>query len=241
MRFVFITISLWLSSSGIGQVSGWKEAKEALDSKKYQEAINLFKKIESNDGGGAGLYQNMALAAVGMQMYGDAVLYYEKALKYHPNDQQIKNDIKIIYERKNLLPPPGSSLFTTLPGLLMPHSWAWMGLVLLAIACYNFWRKYPSLSWSRTEKVGIVLPIMLFVLSTVAGGLRYRYLYQNNGIIITSPSTALKMGPDEVSPDLTDLPEGTKVFFKEHLGDWWHVTTSYGDEGWIPAGHGKKI
>ncbi|MBL0100251.1 MAG: tetratricopeptide repeat protein [Saprospiraceae bacterium] len=133
MRFVFITISLWLSSSGIGQVSGWKEAKEALDSKKYQEAINLFKKIESNDGGGAGLYQNMALAAVGMQMYGDAVLYYEKALKYHPNDQQIKNDIKIIYERKNLLPPPGSSLFTTLPGLLVPHSWAWMGLVLLAM------------------------------------------------------------------------------------------------------------
>ena len=63
----------------------------------------------------------------------------------------------------------------------------------------------------------------------------------NPGIIITESDSFLKMGPDQDSPSIEELPPGSKVFYIEHLGDWWQVTTEHGDEGWIKSVDGQRL
>ena len=66
-------------------------------------------------------------------------------------------------------------------------------------------------------------------------------MYQNNGIIITSDKVSLKTGPDVLSPDITILPAGTKVFSEDTLENWLKVKTENADSGWIMMSEGQKI
>jgi len=60
-------------------------------------------------------------------------------------------------------------------------------------------------------------------------------------MIITSPEIVLKKSPDASSPDISDLPSGSKVYKKDQIADWILVITDNGETGWISVLAASKI
>lgn len=222
------------------------QAQNALAKKDFETALNLYKKIELSGLVGAGMYQNMALAAAALHEDAKAILYLEKALKYAPNDASIMNNLAAILKRNSQLDYYAQNQNLTfyiykVTGILSISSWIILSLILLSTIGWMIYRHYPLAWYSKKFKYTIFGLSILFILCSTAGYFRHMYIYHNKGIIITQSNSVLKIGPDEVSPELTELPLGTKVYLLDNIGSWWLVETSYGDKGWIPVSVGERI
>ena len=53
-------------------------------------------------------------------------------------------------------------------------------------------------------------------------------------VILLARERAVQQAPDEQSPELRRVHEGTKLYILEYLGDWAKVRLENGDAGWIP-------
>ena len=53
------------------------------------------------------------------------------------------------------------------------------------------------------------------------------------GAIIFAPTVTIKSSPDASGTDLFVLHEGTKVFIKSSLGEWYEIELEDGNVGWI--------
>ena len=84
----------------------------------------------------------------------------------------------------------------------------------------------------------------LFVISStaVAFSLHNKSLvYNNPEAIITSPQASGKSSPDDSGTDLFVLHEGTKVTISDEIGEWFEITLSDGNKGWIHSNNLNRI
>lgn len=228
------------------QMELWQKGVHALEQKDYQKAMQVFQSIEKNNEGGAGLYQNMALAATSLGDDAKAILYLEKALKYAPNDSKIKDNLHLVLQRNSQLDNIDAQnglnrSLQTVSGWLSLEIWMTLSILLfLSIGFYSY-SLYPFQPIAKGKKIILSILIIASLACYLCASVRFQTIYHNKGIIITEENTQMHVGPDADSPSVTDLPKGSKVVFKDHIADWWLVTTVYGDEGWIPANKGERI
>ena len=45
--------------------------------------------------------------------------------------------------------------------------------------------------------------------------------------------SSINQAPDDISPEVTEVGEGIKVWITDELGDWYKVVLRDKDEGWI--------
>ncbi len=246
MRAILIFIGIFLSINGSTQESGLAQANTALKNKEYSKALELYQKIESNNKGGAGLYQNMGLAAAGLHQDAIAILYFEKALKFEPNNTAVRHDIGIIRNRNTLLDSEAPVLYpvkiwNTISGVFLPHTWTLLNLSSLFILVVLLVFYYPFTEFSKKEWRTLGIFTFIFFFTLIAAYHRNEQVFHNSGYIITENESILKTGPDQASPDVMELPAGTKVYKKDQLDDWYQVLTTYGNIGWIPSKIAKRI
>jgi tetratricopeptide (TPR) repeat protein len=222
------------------------QAELALSKKEFQTALALYKQIEQDGEGGAGMYQNMALASAALHDDASAILYLEKAQKYAPNNPKIHENLISILKRNSQLDNSTSihvfkNYINKVTGVLSIQNWIILSLLILISIGGMIYFNFPAISEHKKSTYIITGLSVLFILSTSAGYYRHQNIYHNRGIIITQKDTMLKLGPDEASPEVTYLPQGSKVSYVEHLNGWWMVETNYGDKGWIPTTAGQRI
>ena len=73
-----------------------KQANEAYQAKKYNEAVNLYLQIVNNGNEGAVLYYNLGNAYYKCKEPAKAVLWYERALRLSPNNEDIQHNIAFV-------------------------------------------------------------------------------------------------------------------------------------------------
>ncbi|MBK9736683.1 MAG: hypothetical protein IPO92_17690 [Saprospiraceae bacterium] len=224
----------------------FSQGNKALFSKDYAKALESYASIDQGKFAGKALFKNMALTYANMNQNALAILYYEKALKYAPNDQQLRSDLTIVRKRisemddapQSFILISGWNYFT---GVLNSNFWAILSLLCLSGIGIIFILNMPQKRWTKPTFYYITLLFCLFLITGFASFSRCRQMYHNNGIIITSTKVSLKTGPDMLSPDITTLPAGTKVFSEDAIENWVNVKTENGDSGWIMSSDGQKI
>lgn len=242
----FIVLSLTQSMALANHEELLKQAHNALTQKDFQTALDIYSKVESSAMSSASMYQNMALAYAGLHQDGMAILYLEKALKYKPNDPSLNENLNAIVKRNSQIDNTSqttqlSTLVNRWIGFLSINGWLLISVLAFAGIGILIFINYPKLSNNKKINIVAIILSVIFLLSTSAAYLRHQYIYHNQGIIITKSDTMLKIGPDLDSPDLGDLPVGSKVTMVEYIDGWWMVINNYGDKGWIQADAGKKI
>jgi len=222
------------------------KANNALTKNEFQVALDIYTQIEKSGFGGPGLYQNMALAAVSLHNDTKAILYLEKALKYSPNEKSIADNLQLIIKRNSEIDSPTSDIeiktyLNKIVGIFGISVWVMLSLIsLLSIGVLCF-LNYPFRNIKNPFKVKMTGLVMAFFICTASGYFRHGMIYNNSGIIITKENTILKLGPDNSSPEVTNLPSGTKVFYHDHINGWWQISTGHGETGWINAANGERI
>ena len=243
MKKIKIILSLLLIlTSGIlsAQESVLKEAATAYTQEDYAKAIELYEGILKNSGSSAEIYYNLGNAYFKAGKIAPAILNYERALLNNPADKDTRFNLEIANLRKVDKIEPVDEFFLTkwfrsVQNLLSVDTWASLGITcfLLLIGCLIL---YFFSKWMKLRKMGFylgILMLLIVVFSNIFAWNQKKALDTRQGAIIFAPTVTVKSSPDTSGTDLFVLHEGTKVFIKSSLGDWYEIEIEDGNVGWI--------
>jgi tetratricopeptide (TPR) repeat protein len=215
-------------------------ANEYYKNNRYQLAIEEYNKLLLDGFEGTSLFYNLGNAHYRIGKVGYAILYYEKALKLSPNDEDVTHNLELaklnLKDKVDTLPP--FIIFNLWEGLLATFSVSgWTIIVyiifilfLITTIVYFFSRSVTEQRISFFTGVGLMVALSFAViLLTVKMNKEYNV---KDGIIVET-SVIVKSSPDYSSKDSFEVHEGLKVRVEDNVDNWVKIRLGDGKIGWI--------
>lgn len=240
LQIILIVIFIFNSFVNADVNSQMQKANELYKNNQYQLAIDEYNKIINQGYEGASLYYNLGNAHYRLGNVGFAILYYEKALKISPSDEDAKHNLAIaklnIKDKVDELPQ--FFIFNIWEGLLASFSvsgWTIIVyvifiLLLLAVIGYFFSRSVTQQRVSFFMGVGFL--ILLFSSMSLLAVKMNKEFNIKDGIIVENVVT-VKSSPDISSKDEFVIHEGLKVRLEDKVDEWVKIRLADGKIGWI--------
>ncbi len=240
-----VVILALASLAAFAQTDAAKKFQEANDlyrEGEYKKAVAHYQEILQSGYESADLYYNIGNAYFKLEKIPDAILFYERAKRLEPDDEDVDFNLKLANLRiiDKIKPVPKLFLvewYETLYNKLSSDSWArvltiFSFLAFLSLAGY-------LLVFSPRAKKGLFFSFLTFLIVAIASLIfaveRYNYETARDEAIIFSPSVYVKSSPDEDGSDLFILHEGTKAKILDEVGKWRKIKLADGNVGWLPA------
>jgi len=222
------------------EVDFFANGNELYINGKYEEAINEYKKtIEAGYENGE-LYYNLGNAYYKLGAIGKSILYYERAKKFLPDDEELTNNLLLaniqVVDRIDSIPWIFyKKLWNNLKDIFILSSWthiflaSWIIFWILISVIFFLRRR----TFKRIVKFCLLVSIIVcFITSLVVISLVYDYKGIKRAIIMAD-EIKVYSGPDENETELYLIHEGTKVQIKRDAGEWLEVKLANGAVGWI--------
>jgi tetratricopeptide (TPR) repeat protein len=214
----------------------------------YAEAVKEYKAIVDGGEYSFELYYNLGNAYYKADSVGKAILYYNKALRVDPSQEDARHNLTLAEKRitDNVAEESEFFLAKWMRGLRNTMSctaWSVLSLVSFA-ALLTFALLFLLASRISLRKTGFycaLVALLLFV-ATISFAISSRNdMLTHDQAIILSSSISTKSSPDRSATELFVLHEGTKVrVVSEHNG-WSEVVLADGKKGWIENIHIERI
>ena len=217
-----------------------QSGNELYKNSQYQSAIDEYNKLVKQGYEGTSLYYNLGNAHYRLGKVGFAILYYEKALKFSPGDEDTKHNLALakrnLKDKVDELPP--FFIFNIWEGMLASFSvsgWTIIAyiifiLLLLSVIAYFFSRSVTQQRISFFIGVGFLI-LLFFSISLIAVKMNKEFNIKD-GIIVENIVT-VKSSPDSSSKDEFVIHEGLKVRLEDKVDDWVKIRLADGKIGWI--------
>lgn len=224
------------------------KANKAYTDGLFTNAVDLYKQVLTSGNESWELYYNLGNSYFKMNDFASAILYYEKAKKLNPGNEDINFNLKVtngkIADKIEPLPEMFyKRWYRNLVELFSIDNWARI-TILAFILSLSFALIYVMSQRVYLRKMGFWAGIMFFILSLLTVHLsvqNYKTLQNNTEAIIFAPTVTIKSSPDEKSIDLFVLHEGTKVQILDNIGNWYEIRIINGSVGWLPVSSLEKI
>lgn len=220
------------------------DGNAAYNEGNYEQALTFYSQIESVGMESASLYYNMGNTYYKMRQYPMAILYYEKALKLDPADEDIRANLEIanlaVVDKINVIPQSFvTRWWNGLRSVLSVDGWAWVSIVafalfLLCLFAFMMGRR------AATRKAGFfvgLLSVLCVAVSLLFAVQKHNDLKVQDEAIVMTPTVTVKSSPNENSVDLFVLHEGTKVRILDSANGWDKIKIADGSVGWLQASH----
>jgi len=224
------------------------QAAKAYNLKQYSEAIALYEKIIDGGYESYALYYNLGNAYFRNNETAPAMLYYEKALKLAPHNEDIIHNIEVVSSKLTDKVEMVPELFykrwwKQVLNLMDIDTLAILNIIIFTLALILI-AVYIAVSNILIRKIsfwtGISL-IFLFSIGVVAASHRNHYLNEQHEAIVFIQTVNIKSSPDENSKDIFVLHEGTKVTLLDQVAEWQEIRIANGSTGWIKTSDIRKI
>ena len=240
VSLMFLTLLIFQTSFAASPDSLYNKASELYKSSAYEDAIVLYRQIDSLGYVSSDLYYNTANAFFRSNKLGKARLYYEKALKLNPADEDIKNNLKFtetfLTDRFEEVPVLFFvRWYQDLVSLFNSNDWAKLSILTFFLSLSGF-LLYVFVHGNFLRRVGFYLGITAILIAVLSLFFSIQQNRESNAAIIMSPSVNVKSAPRSSGKDLFILHEGAKVWVNSELDDWKEIRISDGRKGWAPAG-----
>ncbi len=249
MRKYLYTILLCLAAFSLSATATEvAQANAAYRVEDYHKAVALYQQSLKR-GVSVEAYYNLGNAYYRIGNVPKALLYYEKALKMSPLDDDILHNIDMARSKTIDKLPAESSLFFVqwydyLQSLVTVDAWGSMALVSLVSALLLFlvYLFAVSLPLRRISFYTSALLSFLFVIGNLFAWQRKAALTTHDTGIVMTVEAPVKQSPTLKSPDAFVIHEGTKVRITDHdMRDWLGIRLSDGREGWIQSKDVEEI
>lgn len=248
IALIGFVLMFWVSGLCCAQLTSvsynnwFKDGNAAYDEGNYEQALTFYNSIVEAGMESAPLYNNMGNTYYKMKDYPHAILYYEKALKLDPSDEDIRVNLEIanLAVVDKIKPIPQSFLarwWDGLQSMVSVDGWAWLSIVFFALLLTGL---FIFLMSRRTglRKMGffvglVTLFCLVFSVIFAVGG--QRRLSRHDEAIVMTPTVTVKSSPSDQSVDLFVLHEGAKVRVLDSARDWNKIRIADGSVGWLPA------
>lgn len=206
----------------------------------FQLAIDEYNRLVNEGYEGASLYYNLGNAHYRLGKIGYAILYYEKALKFSPEDEDVNHNLALaklnLKDKVDTLPP--FFIFNIWEGLLAIFSvsgWTMVSFIffiflLIAVIGYFFSKNSTQ---QRIAFFSGAAFLTLFVISIALLTVRMNKEFKIKDGIILQPTVTAKSSPDNNSKDEFVIHEGLKVRLADKVDNWVKIKLDDGKVGWI--------
>ena len=219
-----------------------QHANEAYQQQKYEDAVDLYLQIANAGNEGSVLFYNLGNAYYKTEDLSHALLWYERALRLDPRNEDIKHNIAFVnrqlVDRIEVLP----ELFITrwwnaLSKSVTSNTWAMLSIIFcslmfLSVALILVGRR----PWLRSLGLATtIVSLLLSVFSVIFAhkeAVRYEKFPE---AIVMQPVLNAKSTPNATGNDLFVIHEGLKVGVADRLNDWYEIKLPNGEKGWVPA------
>ena len=218
----------------------WQMGNTAYNEGKWAKAEECYTLIVEQGQYSAALYYNLANAHFKQEELGKALLYYNRALRLRPADEDIRHNLEYAEQstKDSIEQIPEFFLKTwikSLRGALSCTAWSVLSLILL-VASLAFALIYLLAQGLSHRKMGFYMmatAALLFVVATAFAWSERNMLVERNEAIIMNTAVSIKSSPDRSATELFVLHEGTKVTIGETIDGWAEVRIADGRKGWI--------
>lgn len=226
----------------------WDAANKAYQEADYKRAETLYRAILEQGMHSAKLYYNLANTLFKQEKLGEAILYYNKALRLSPADEDVRHNLEYAENstKDSIEQIPEFFLFAwirAVRNLMSCDGWTIFSLVILVIglAAALFYLLAQRISTRKAGFYVMVLAALLFLVATLFANYERKAIVNHNEAIVMSSAVSVKSSPDRAATELFVLHEGTKLSIGERMDGWVEVRIADGRKGWIESSRIAEI
>lgn len=212
-------------------------ANRLYEAGNYEEALAAYNALVRRGFRSGNLYYNLGNTHFKLDDTGKAILFYKKALKLKPRDQDLKSNLEyalsLIEDR--IEPRPRSWLvegwsravgYFTLHELIASAAWVyWLLCAVMIIFIYaRPWRRF------LLRIAGVILLIFAVM---VAGAFSRAWLEGQEEAVIIAKEAKVRYGPSDKDVVAFVLHEGAVVEVENRKSNWYQVSLPDGKAGWL--------
>lgn len=218
----------------------WDRANTAYVNGDFRGAVAGYERILDRGLVSVKLYYNLANAYFKENRLGKAILFYRRALRLDPGNDDIRYNLDIAEARTkdNIEGIPEFFFVTWMRGIrhtMGCTAWSLLSLAMLAcmLGLFLVYLLAQRLSLRKAGFYGTALAGLLFVLTAWFAAGERREMLDDTEAVVTVASTAVKSSPDKSATDLFVLHEGTVVTVSDRLEGWCEIALADGKKGWL--------
>ena len=248
--FLFLISLVLCSNIAFGSEVGdlMKAGNDYYQRKQYDKAIDTYQKVMQMGYEGVSLYYNLGDAYYREGKIGYAILFFEKAHRLSPGDNDVNHNLAIANTKTvdKINTMPQFFLFQWWESLLAFFTltgWTYLAYIfyiflLVSIGLYFFLKRPRFQRYSFFA--GLISLVALVITASLLIIKLNRELNIKSAIIIET-SVNVKQAPDPTSSDAFVIHEGLKVREEDHVDNWVKIKLQDGKEGWMPQKDLKTI
>ncbi len=250
-RIVIYIVALFVAlsvSASTTSAERWEAGNKAYIEGNYDKAIEEYSAILEGGEYSMKLYYNLANAYFKKESIGKSILYYNKALRIAPSEEDVRHNLAIAEaqtkDRIAVIPEFFLNRWLrTLRNSMSCTAWSVLSLVAfgLLLACALLFLLASRLPWRKSGFYGALCAFVLFVaMTSFAVSARNDMLLHEEAIVMGS-AISVKSSPDRSATDLFVLHEGTKVKVLSEVDEWCEVVIADGKKGWTLESNIEEI
>lgn len=255
--FIFLSTLLWAENdtdtSTVVKIEQEDVSARALMTKanthyeagEYSSAEKIYRKILDEGLYSDALYFNLGNTYFKLKDVGRAILFYERALKLNPKDDDILFNLQFARQMTiDKIEVQDDLWFKRfVRGFLYIFSingWAWLCLIMAALAVV-IWAMFLSNRIPFLLGVwGLVISLSISLLALMSSFGRNAMDTQRCAVLLVEASP-VKSAPTEKGEDIFIIHQGIKMEILEQYQDWYKIKLSNGNVGWLPVDTFEEI
>lgn len=244
--FLFLFTICSVTAQNVDEL--FNNANELYKNEKFEQAIELYKKIESKGFISSELYYNLGNSYYKLNKVGPTIYYYEKSLQLNPLNEDVQNNLvfakRLALDNIEELPKTVFQKFNAnYLQQLSYNQWAIVAVVFCFLGSLFFLFFYLSQrpSRKRTFFVISIFSFFFLIISFFITLNQYSFAKKNKLAIVFAEETEVRNAPTLNSEEVFTLHEGTKVTVLDAIDNWKKIKLADGKIGWIIADEIKLL
>jgi hypothetical protein len=241
-----IMISVTISSGAEPPDELFSAANRKYDEGKFQEASGLYESLISDGVTSGNVYYNLGNAYYKLGKKGKALVNYERARRYIPNNEDLYANISFIRAATDVAEPQEKQhlahrLWTGVRDAFYLKIWFIISVVLFSSICLVMGAGALNHGFQARSRVIAGILVLFFIISLGAFIDGYNIKKRFKEGIIIEPLADVRYSPSYSGVVAFQLVEGMKIQLLGEEGIWTHIRLSREKSGWVESGAAEAI
>ena len=240
MRILLLTLSLMTALFAGPADDLFKDGNQLYQAGQYQAALEKYSQIANLGQESSALYFNMGNCYYKLQDVGRAILFYERALRLSPGDEDVQTNLSIaqLATPDKIERQPDFVLTRVVQAYchLLPETiqvGLVLGLYVAVMAGLILWvltRGRRIGSWAG--RASLVLAVLLLLAGSSLAGRGWEERNRRDAVILASKVDVMS-APGAQAVEVFSLHAGAKVTLDRSSGDWVEIILPDRKSGWV--------